>query len=937
MNARSRVFRALLLTLALLAAYTVPAVPQNWVQAPDPEPVTTPQEFFGHEIGADYQLPNYTQLSEYWGILAKESPRMEVVEIGKSTEGRRQLMAIVTSPENHRNLQRYKEISSRMALAEGVSEAQARAMAREGKAVVWIDGGLHASEVLGAQQLMETVFQMVSMNDDETLRLLDDVVILFTHANPDGHELVADWYMREDDPEKRTTGGIPKLYHHYVGHDNNRDSYMVSQVETENMARILYVEWMPQIMYNHHQVGPNGAVMWAPPFRYPASYNVDPLVLSGIEQVGMAMQSRFIFEDKPGVTMREGGPFSTWWNGGLRTTAYFHNIIGLLTETQGNPTPIYIGFVPSRILPDGDYLLPIEPQEWHFRQSIDYSVTANKAILDFASRLKEQLLMNIWKVGRNQIERGSSDSWTLTPKRMNALARVLEENDAEERFVGPQTGALKGYFSMGSPPEYFSELRRPENRDPRGYILPSDQSDFPTATKFVNTLIKNGVTVHRATQDFQVDGTRYPKDSWVVLSAQAYRSHVLDMFEPQDHPNDFEYEGGPPVPPYDNAGYTLAFQMGVEFHRILEGFDGPFEEVVGLAAPPAGAVSDARGAAGFLLSHAERDVATVTNRLLAGGHEVRWLLEEVSAGGKDWPVGTVYVPAQGGASQLLVTAAEELGVQVHGLSSAPTVASMELGSVRIGLWDQYGGSMPSGWTRFIFDQFEFPYEVVYPKTLDAGNLNDRFDVLVFVTGAIPVADREGPDFESMIFGGMPENVPAEYEDRLGRVTVDQTVPQLKAFLEEGGTILTIGSSTAMAQHAGLAVSDHLVDGEGNPLGEDKYYIPGTVLRVRVDNTLPLAFGLPEEMDVFFNNSPVMRMEPAVAAQRLTPVAWFDSPTPLRSGWAWGQQYLNGGLAVAAARVGKGRLYLFGVEIANRGQPHGTFTFLFNGIFLAGAM
>jgi hypothetical protein len=897
--------------------------------------VTTPEEYFGHEIGADYQLPNYTQLSEYWQMLAGESPRMVLQEIGKTTEGLPHYMAIVTSPENHANLARLKEISSTMALAEGVAEEEARAMAKEGKAVVWIDGGLHGSEILGAQQLMETVYQMVSRSDEETLRFLDDLVILFVHANPDGHELLGDWYMREEDPEERSTGGVPRLYHYYVGHDNNRDSYMVSQVETENMARVLYMEWMPQIMYNHHQVGPNGAIMWAPPFRYPANFNIDPVVLTGIEQVGMAMQARFIFEDKPGVTMREGGPFSTWWNGGLRTTTYFHNIVGLLTETQGNPTPINIGFVPSRIMPDGDYLMPIEPQEWHFRQSVDYSVTANKAVFDHASRYREQILLNIWKAGRNQIEKGSRDNWTVTPKRMEALAEVLEENNASERFVGPQTGALAGYFSLGSPPEYFSELRRQEDRDPRGYIVPSDQPDFPTATKFINTLIKNGVTVHRATRDFQVEGKRYPEDSWVVMSAQAYRAHVLDMFEPQDHPNDFEYEGGPPIAPYDNAGYTLAYQMGVEFDRILEGFDGPFEIVEGLAAPPVGPVSDMDGAAGFLLSHAQRDVATVTNRLLTQGHEVIWLEEGISAGGEDWPAGTVYVPAGPGVAAKLAGWVEELGVRAQGVEAVPAVPTTSLGEVRIGLWDQYGGSMPSGWVRFIFDRFEFPYEVVFPKALDVGDLRDRFDVLVFVTGAIPVADGGGGDLESFFYGGAPENLPQEYEEMLGRVTVGETVPNLVEFMEEGGTILVIGSSTVMAQHAGLAVSNHLVDGEGNPLGEDKYYVPGSVLRVRVDNTRPLAYGLPDEMDIFFSNSPVMRMEPAVAERSVTPVAWFDSSEPLRSGWAWGQQYLKGGIAVAEAKVGEGNLFLFGAEIANRGQPHGTFTFLFNGIFLGG--
>ncbi|MGW8264885.1 MAG: M14 family metallopeptidase [Longimicrobiales bacterium] len=897
------------------------------------QPVTTPQEYFGHEIGADYQLPSYTQLAEYWGILASESPRMVLEEIGRTSEDRPQLMAIVTSPENHANLARYKEISRRLALAEGISEEEARSMAREGRAVVWIDGGLHASEVLGAQQLMETVFQMVSRSDEETLRLLDDVVMLFVHANPDGHELLSDWYMREEDPLERTTGGLPRLYHKYVGHDNNRDSYMVSHVETENMARVLYIEWMPQILYNHHQVGPNGAVMWAPPFRYPANYNLDPLVLAGVEQVGMAMQARFLFEGKPGVTMKEGGPFSTWWNGGLRTTAYFHNIIGLLTETQGNPTPIDIAFVPSRILPDGDYLLPVTPQKWHFRQSVDYSVTANRAVLDFASRYREQLLMNIWKAGQTQIEKGSADSWTLTPTRLDALYRVLEENDASERFVGPQTGALAGYFSMGSPPRFFSELRKPEDRDPRGYVIPSDQADFPTATKFVNTLVKNGVTVFRATRDFQIGGTSYPRDSWVVFTGQAFRPHILDMFEPQDHPNDFKYEGGPPVAPYDNAGYTLAYQMGVEFDRILDRFEGPFEKVTGLAVPPPEAIVDSRGATGFLLSHAQRDVAVVTNRLLAGGMEVRWLTEPVQVAGETWPAGTIYVPARAGVQDRLSAWAQALGVRVQGLPTVPDVASIELGKVRIGLWDQYGGSAPSGWTRFVFEQFEFPYETVFPATLDDGNLRERYDVLVFVTGAVPARDDGEGEFE--IFGTAPAEIPEAYRHMQGAVTVRETVPQLLEFLQDGGTILAIGSSTALAGHADLAVSNHLVNGEGNPLGEDEYYVPGSVLRVRVDNTRPIAWGLPEELDIFFNNSPVMRMEPAVAKRSVTPVAWFDSDRPLRSGWAWGQHRLKGGVAVAEARIGEGHLYLFGAEIANRGQPHGTFTFLFNGIFLAG--
>ncbi|HSL21760.1 MAG TPA: M14 metallopeptidase family protein, partial [Vicinamibacterales bacterium] len=299
--------------------------------------VTSPKQQFGHEIGADYQLPSYQQLVAYWQKLDRESDRMKVVEIGRTAEGRPQLMAIITSPENHKRLDRYREISRRLALAEDLTDEQARALAREGKAVVWIDGGLHATEVLGAQQLMETVYQLVSRTDPETMRFLNDLIVLAVHANPDGHDLVANWYTREKDPEKRSTAGVPRLYQKYVGHDNNRDLYMSAQPESTNMNRVLYHEWFPQIMYNHHQTGPAGTVMFAPPFRDPFNYNFDPLVPAQLDLVGAAMHSRFAAEGKPGVTSRRGASYSTWWNGGLRTTVYFHNMIGLLTETIGNP------------------------------------------------------------------------------------------------------------------------------------------------------------------------------------------------------------------------------------------------------------------------------------------------------------------------------------------------------------------------------------------------------------------------------------------------------------------------------------------------------------------------------------------------------------------------------------------------------------------------
>src|SRR5581483_1179856 len=344
--------------------------------------VTSPKEHFGFNIGDDYQLANYTRLEAYFKKLAQESDRMKLLEIGKSAEGRTMYVAIITSPENHKKLDRYREISRRLALAEGLTDEQARALAAEGKAVVWVDGGLHATEVLGAQQLIETVWQMVSRDDAETKRFLSDVILLCCLVNPDGMELVSNWYMREADPQKRSTATIPRLYQKYVGHDNNRDFYMSNQPETEAINRVFFHEWFPQIVYNHHQTGPAGTVMFSPPFRDPFNYNFDPLIPIGIDLVAAAMHTRFLVENKPGVTMRSGSSYSTWWNGGLRTTVYFHNMIALLTETIGNPTPMEIPLVLRNQLPRADLPFPIAPQKWHFRQSIEYSITANRAVLD---------------------------------------------------------------------------------------------------------------------------------------------------------------------------------------------------------------------------------------------------------------------------------------------------------------------------------------------------------------------------------------------------------------------------------------------------------------------------------------------------------------------------------------------------------------------------
>lgn len=918
--------------------------------------ITSPKEALGFNIGDDYQMASYSQLEAYWKKLASESNRMKLVDIGPTAEGRHQYMAIITSPENFKKLDRYKEIAKKLALAEGLSEEQARAMAREGKAVVWIDGGLHATETVGSQQLMEMVYQMVSRTDPETLRILNDDILLCVPANPDGQELVANWYMREKDPTKRSTSGLPRLYHKYIGHDDNRDSYMSNMPETTNMNRQLFIEWFPQIMYNHHQTGPAGAVVFVPPFRDPFNYHYDPLVPLGIEAVGTAMHSRLVAQGKGGSAMRSGSSYSTWWNGGLRTTVYFHNMIGILTEIIGNPTPMRIPLVPDKQLPIGDWPLPVAPEEWHYRQSIDYEIENNRAILDYASRNRETLLYNIYRMGMNSIERGSKDSWTITPKRIDALrAAAAKEAPAQGQRGGggggveaggdAPAGAVASAFRAQTVPAnlYETVLHDPKMRDPRGYIIPSDQSDFATATKFINTLLKNGITVLKANSTFQVAGKNYPGGSYIVKTAQAARPFVLDMFEPQDHPNDFRYPGGPPIPPYDMAGWTVAYQMGVQFDRILDGLEGSFTKLDGVQAMPPASIIGSSNTAGYLISHRVNNSFTLVNRLLKNNCEVYWLKKPLQADGEDLGTGAIWVPAPPcGASALpvLQQGAKELGVQVHAVATMPSGDALRIKPVRIGLYDQYGGLMPSGWTRWLFEQFEFPFELVYPQTLDAGDLKSRFDVLVFTDGAFRLAPggRGGGRGGS---GGQinPESIPEQYRSWLGRITAEKTLPQLKKFAESGGSIITIGSSTNMARLLGLPVTNYLTergaDGKDNPLPREKFYIPGSLMKVTVDNTHPLAYGMQDEADVLFDNSPVFRIVPD-AKMKSTPVAWYTGLETLRSGWAWGQAYLDGGTAIAEGNVGEGKVLVLGPEVAFRGQPHATFKFLFNGLFYGNA-
>jgi hypothetical protein len=492
---------------------------------------------------------------------------------------------------------------------------------------------------------------------------------------------------------------------------------------------------------------------------------------------------------------------------------------------------------------------------------------------------------------------------------------------------------------------YNKVFKDPARRDPRVFVIPSDQADFATATKFVNALRYIGVEVQQATAPLTASGKTYAAGSYVVKTAQAGRAHVLDMFRPQDHPNDMD-ERGIPRRPYDNAGWTLAYQMGVKFDGLFDDVTGQFKEIEGLATPMPGKISGT--APVYVLSPAVNDSFTIVNRVLKANGEVY-------RGGN----GTFYVPSSAVSTPIVQKGAQELGVNVETAGGYPAglaSGTVKLAPKRIALWDTPNGSMPSGWTRFLLERFEYPFTVVCGAGFDDTNLRAKYDVIVMPSGA---AFRPGGGGGRG--GGGGGGGGGDAEPQAGRGATPSSDPDLrnlcqvtagtgsgasaeanvKKFVEAGGVVIAAGSAArSIADVLALPVTDYLIERQpGQPdraLSSDKYYVPGSILRVAVDPSAPSAAGAEDHIDVFFNNNPVFRLAPNAAARGLRPVMWFDTATPLRSGWAWGQNYLEGGTTAFEAEVGQGKVFAFGPEITFRAQPHGTFKFLFNGIHLAGA-
>jgi len=840
--------------------------------------VTSPEEHLGFKPGADFHLLTYEEALSYFERLAGESDRMLVLDMGETSEGRRMKYGVISSAENLRRLDRYREINRRISLPQGLEDAEARLLAEEGKAIVWIDGGLHGTEVAPAQLLPQLAYDLVTGEDRQTVAIRENVIALLVFANPDGMTIVSDWYMKNVGTPYETSP-IPWLYHKYVGHDNNRDSFMGNLVETRNMNRAHSLEWFPEILYNQHQTGPFPARIWIPPDAEPTNPNVHPLIVRWKSLIGTAMGKAFDENGQPGAISRIR--YDTWYPGYATQVVDGHNVASILTETQlyryATPQHFTVNDFPEehRDLTKGVfYPSPWLGGWWRLGDAVAYNATACMAVLDVAARYRFELLYDKYKVGR----------------------------EVMERFRG---------------------------EPPYGYIVPREQPDRSSTALLVERMLGNGIEVYSAEDAFEHNGIRYPAGTFILPTSQPFGLFLKNIFERQSYPdlrkyshiwqglvNPEDWEGAP-LRPYDGVGWTLPIQMGVKYWEMTSLLTVPVTKVdsVDLEGGVAG------GGGSYLFEHADNRSVSAAMALLQAGATVRWADAPFAAGGRSYDAGTYVVETGRMPAGRLREIARETGVRLTSGSAPGSTTALQL--PRIGLHTGWVASMDAGWITYIFDEYGIPFERVTNAGLRAGHLADRFDVLI-------LADQ---DAAQILEGHRIGTVPPDYVGGIG----DEGVLALKAFVREGGRLVCNNSSCDIPiEHFALPVVDVL---DGVPA--DSFNCPGALLRADFDTRHPLAYGMPERDMVFFSRGRVFEVreeaggEEASAPARepvvVEPVARYPDEPLLLSGWMIGDERIRGKAAALDVSYGEGKIFLFGFNTHNRAQARSTMRLLFNAL------
>ncbi len=843
--------------------------------------VPTPSAHTGLEIGADRVLADWAQITGYFGALTRAVPRqMRLDTLGRTTEGRPFVVAAISSPDNIARLDEIRATQARLADPRGLSaDEEARLTARQ-PVVLYISCNLHSTEIGASQMAMELAYRLATL--DTLQRQLEHVVVLLAPSmNPDGQQMITDWY-REGLGTPFEGGPMPWLYHPYVGHDNNRDWFMVTQTETRLVTDYLYRRWFPQVFYDVHQQGNRGMRLTVPPHVDPINGNLDPLIVRSINLVGMQMQFALEGAGKTGVG--DGVTYDLWWHGGARSTPTRHNMVGLLSEAASAriATPITQSADELTGHPRGlptyerkvNFPNPWMGGTWRLRDIMDYELIAAEALVELLATQRASFVRNHVQLARRQITLGTAEA-------------------------------------------------------PYAYVIPSGQRDPSAVQRLVEVLRVGGVEVSRASAAFTANGREYPAGSYIVSMAQPFRAHAKDLLEAQRFPRMQQYPGGPVDPPYDVAGWTLPMQLGVVADAVN---DAPlravpatpvleFHDRAATCTPAA-----ARGAVALDLRDT-RSYAILARALGAGIRARASSAPVTTAGGATLPAGTVILDRLPAASAL---AGEPVCAhQAHAVARVPEGTTL-LRAPRIALYKPWTANMDEGWTRWVFEQFGVPFTSLTDSMVHAGDLGRRFDVIVV------------PDMplRQMRSGMSARDVPAKYSGGLG----DQGLAALAAFTRAGGTLVLLDHASEFAVEQFEAplriIAGGNRTGEANPGGDQAAvaaprtspYAPGSILRTLVSTRHALGAGASDTTAVYFTNSVTFEV-PADGPAEVIARYPATADDILMSGYLDGAESIAGRAAMVRVKAGSGQAVLFGFRPQHRAQAYGTFRLLFNAMYL----
>jgi hypothetical protein len=830
--------------------------------------IESPEAFFGFRMGADTKLASWPRIREYFERVARASDRVELIDAGPTTDGNRLIGAIISAPENLARLDEIKAANRRLADPRTLAPAEAAALAATHKAILVIGASIHASEIGATQAANELLHTLATSADPSVVRALRDVVlILLPSLNPDGHVLVVDWYERHRGTPFEGSP-MPWLYHKYAGHDINRDAFMLNMAENRSLARLFYREWHPQVFLTMHQMGTRGPRFFVPPNYDPIDRNYDPLIwrMSGL--LGHAMALRMEQDGRSGVV--QNAMYDYYWPGYEDSAPIGHNTVCLLTEVAGvriaspiNVSPMELHGTP-RGLPEYraqvNFPNPWPGGLWSLRDIVEYELSAALGLVDAVARFRQEIVQNFYTMGRRAVERGEAGG-------------------------------------------------------PYAFVIPPVQHDPHAAARLKQVLLDGAVEIHRASASFEAGGRQWPAGTDVVLMAQPFRAYAKTLLEPQEYPVRRLVPGAAPERPYDVAGWSLPYQMGVDVVAVPERFAAPPMLPLDRAPiEPAQVRGDQRP--GHYVVEARGNGGSIAiNRMLAAGLSPSWRSD-----------GSVIVPASRAARVIVARVASELGLPVTGRRGRPPAGLTPIPRARVALYKPWVDNIDEGWTRWLLEQYEFPHSNITDADVRRGDLRARYDAIILPDG----------NPERLLAGHAAGMLPDAYTGGLG----SEGAAMLRAFVEAGGTLIALDSSAALAINV-LKLPLRDVALGASPA---EFFCPGSILRLELDARHPLSFGMPARTAAFFAYSSAYEIDApppteghlgTAAPPSIEIAARYPSRDVLMSGWLEGERVIAGRAAVVSARVGLGRAVLIGFRAQHRGQAHATFRVLFNAIHTSG--